>query len=110
MVGMCCVEGPMTSIPGEVVVGQPRGSNKNRGTSKGSWMLTEWGETWPIPGEGRVSQPPGRFATERRPAAPKHENEHTVEVMFGNILLSLRFPRISIEKSPESFRHESFSH
>ena len=41
VVGMRCVEGPTSSIPGEEDVGPPQGSNKNRGTSKGSWMLTE---------------------------------------------------------------------
>ena len=42
--GMCCVEGRTTPIPGEVVVCQPRGSNKNRGTSKGSLLESEWGK------------------------------------------------------------------
>ena len=100
----------MTSIPSEEVIDQPPGLNKTRGTPEGSWMLTEWGETGPIPSEGPVTQPRGRFATERRPAAPKHENEHIVVVVFVNIMLSLCFLRIPIEKSPESFRHESFSH
>ena len=92
VVGMCCVEGSITSIPGEEDIDQPPGLNKTRGTSKGSWMLTEWGETWPIPSEGPVAQPPGRFATERRPAAPKHENEHIVVVMFAIIRSSLGSP------------------
>ena len=72
----------MASILGECTVDQPPGLNKTRGTSKGSWMLTVWGGTGSIPGEGPVSRPPGRFATKRRPAAPKTENEHTVVVMF----------------------------
>ena len=47
VVGMCCVEGSTTSIPSEGVVDQPPGLKKTRGTSKGSWMLTEWGRWVP---------------------------------------------------------------
>ena len=99
------MEGSIPPIPSEGAIDQPPGLNNTRGTSKGSWMLTERGETGPIPSEGPVAKPPGRFATECRPAAPKHENEdeHYVVVMFPRSLSSLCFPRILIEKYSESF-------
>ena len=67
----CCVGGPTTSIPSEVVVGQPRGSHKNRGTLKGSLTRSEGKEIGSSPSDVPVSEPPGRLATERRPAAPQ---------------------------------------
>ena len=85
VVGMCCVEGLMTSIPGEEVVAQPRGPNRARGIQRGDHIdniqsslclrtccrQTKWGEMGPSPSAEPVTQPHGRLATERRPAAPK---------------------------------------
>ena len=107
MVGMCCVEGPMTSIPGEVVVGQPRKQVRAlvtylySGTSKGSLLKSEWGKqvralvTYLFP-------PSGRLATERCPTAPqtwrcrqtycdKYVSAHFVASMYLKTLPQLCF-------------------
>ena len=100
VVGMCSVEGLTALMPSEGAVDQPPGPNETRGTSRGSWMLMVCGETASIPGEGVVSRPPGRCTLIVR-GHPRRD---------GHILSSVCLPGILIEKSPERFFHESFSH
>ena len=99
VVGMCCVEGPTTSIPGEVVVGQPRGSNKNRGTSKGSSTRSEGRETGSSPGDVPVSRRRDDSLPSVAPRHPKHENadKHTETNMFPHILSPVCMHRIIYE-------------
>ena len=112
--GCVAWKGLTISIPSEVVVSQPRGSNKNRGTSKGSLTRSEGREIGSSPGDVPVS---------------RRLDDSLLSVVLGtpnmttptNILPAvcyrtfcrhyvyqrLLYSRTLTERSPESFSHNS---
>ena len=93
--------GLTTPIPSEVVVSQPRGSNKNRGTSKGSLTRSEGRETGSSPGDVPVPRRRDDSLLSVAPRHPKHENadKHTETNMFPHISSPVCVHRIIYEHS-----------